>query len=189
MQIFLKPLIPLHSFAKNFPVILHTDLHWAPLCPWFVSCPSALCIPHPSCTSRDSPPCTDSSSSIVTCSGPANIFFSTRLHSSRMRTVRSSSRLLGGGVSISVHAGIPPQAWAWRPPSGQTPQPPPGYGPGDTSQPDPPQPPGYGPRDPLDPPTSPLAWAWIPPPGQTPQPPLGYRPGDPPVDRQTRVKT
>ena len=32
-----------------------------------------------------------------------------------MRTARSSSRLLGGG-SASVHAGIPPQVWAWRPP-------------------------------------------------------------------------
>ena len=49
----------------------------------------------------------------------------TRMHSSRMRTACSSSRLLGGGVSASVHAGIPPPlgvgletpwVWAWRTP-------------------------------------------------------------------------
>ena len=34
------------------------------------------------------------------------------MHSSKMRTVRNSSRLLGGGWSASVHAGIhpPPEA-------------------------------------------------------------------------------
>ena len=60
------------------------------------------------------------------------------MHSSRMLTVRRSSRLLGGGLSASVHSGIytpppgfghppapgldldSPQAWAWTPP-GQTP--------------------------------------------------------------------
>ena len=39
---------------------------------------------------------------------------STRMHSSRMRTARGSSRLLG--VSASVHSGIRPRVWAWRPP-------------------------------------------------------------------------
>ena len=65
----------------------------------------------------------------------------TRIHSSRMRTTRGSSRQLGRG-SASVHVGIhnprgsgpgdPPQMWTWRPPGcgpgdppGQTPQPPP----------------------------------------------------------------
>ena len=64
----------------------------------------------------------------------ANPLFSTRMHSSRMHTAHSSSRLLGG--SASLHAGLhtfspplpgpgdPPQVWAWRPPS-QTPQLPP----------------------------------------------------------------
>ena len=60
------------------------------------------------------------------------ILFQTKMHSS---TTRSSSHLLGGGVSVSVHAGIPPhrcvpgnplgvdlvtpshpQVWAWRSP-------------------------------------------------------------------------
>ena len=36
------------------------------------------------------------------------------MHSSRMRTARSSSRRLG--QSASVDAGIPPWVWAWRPP-------------------------------------------------------------------------
>ena len=70
------------------------------------------------------------------------------MHSSIMRTARSSSCQAGGG-SASVHAGIhcpqcgpgdapgvslenPPWVWAWRPP-GQTPQLPPGCGPGDHS--------------------------------------------------------
>ena len=64
------------------------------------------------------------------------------MYSSRMHTARSSSRLLGG-VSASVHTGIPPgcdlpQAWAWRPPPpGQTPQLSPGCWPGDPPRPDP----------------------------------------------------
>ena len=73
------------------------------------------------------------------------------MHSSRIRTARSSSRLLGGGVSASVHVGIPPGCgpgdtplvWAWRPPQAR----------------------------PLN---SPWVWAWRPGPGQTPQlPPPG----------------
>ena len=82
------------------------------------------------------------------------------MHSSLMRTALISSRPRGGEVSASVHAGIhptrcgpghplgqtlnpPPCVWAWRPPwrpaarqrpgdpSDQTPQLPPGCGPGD----------------------------------------------------------
>ena len=73
------------------------------------------------------------------------------MHSSRMRTVRSSSHR-GGGVA-SVHAGIdttpprcgpgdptpdvgletpPPQVWAWRNSPGCGPGDPPSVGPGDT---------------------------------------------------------
>ena len=82
----------------------------------------------------------------------------TRMHSSRMRTARSSSRRDGEG-SASVHAGIDPhQVWAWRPL---------GCGRGDTPQPDPPQLP-------------PWVWAWRPP---WPDPlnfPLGCGPGDTP---------
>ena len=50
----------------------------------------------------------------------------TRMHSSRMRTARSSSHLLGGGargVCLSA-CWDPPWVWAWRPPS-QIPQLPP----------------------------------------------------------------
>ena len=72
------------------------------------------------------------------------------MYSSRMRTARSSSRLLEG-VSASVHAGIPPglgldppQVWALIPPVWAWTIPP-------------------------------LVWAWTPP-GQTPQPPLGSGP-------------
>ena len=72
-----------------------------------------------------------------------------------MRTASSSSRLLvGGKLSASVHAGIPPRCepgdprvWAGYPPK---------CGRGD--------PPRCGPRDP--------------PPGQTPELPLGCGPGD-----------
>ena len=122
-----------------------------------------------------------------------------RMHSSRMRTARRSSRLLGGG-------------WAWRPP---------GCGPGDTPfQPDPSTsplgvgletlpparslnfPPGCGPGDPPQarPLNFPLGVGL-----ETPSParplnlPPGCGPGDlqcmlgyhtpPPVERQTRVKT
>ena len=80
---------------------------------------------------------------------------STRMHSSMMRTTRSSSRLLGG-MSASVHARIPPWVWAWRQPPGCEPGEPPRCGPAD--------PPGVG----LD----------TPPSGQTPQLPLGCGPGD-----------
>ena len=85
------------------------------------------------------------------------------MHSSRMRTSRSSSHLLEGG-SDSVHAGIPPgvgletppvvsletpprwgpgdpQVWAWRPPR---------CGPGDPSPPD------------QTPQLPPWVWAWRP---------------------------
>ena len=40
-------------------------------------------------------------------------YFVTRMHSSRMRTARSSSCWRG---SASVHAGIDPWVWAWRSP-------------------------------------------------------------------------
>ena len=40
------------------------------------------------------------------------------MHSSRMRTARSSSHLQGGWVSASVHAGIHPWVWTCRPPLG-----------------------------------------------------------------------
>ena len=61
-------------------------------------------------------------------------FSETRMHSSRMRTARSSSRLLGGGCLPQCMLGYPwvwtwrletapqdvaqrpPQVWAWRPP-------------------------------------------------------------------------
>ena len=98
------------------------------------------------------------------------------MHSSRMRTARSSSRLLGGGGSASVHVGIPPGVgletplvWAWRPPCVGLETPlgvawrPSGCGPGDPPD-HTPQPPslGYGPRE-----------------GQTPQlPPWECGPGD-----------
>ena len=69
-----------------------------------------------------------------------------------MCTVRSSSLLLGGGGSASVHAGInPPQAWAWTHPPGSPP------------------------------PTSPRLWAWTPHPGQIPQLSPGSGPRHPPA--------
>ena len=77
-----------------------------------------------------------------------SFLFKTRMHSSRMRTARSSSRLRGaGGVCPSACLDTPPtlrppRVWAWRPP---------GCGPGDS--------PGCGPGDPPpcpDPPSSPL---------------------------------
>ena len=92
--------------------------------------------------------------------------FKIRMHSSRMRTVRSSSRLLGGGMSASVHAGIHTHTWP---------------GPG--------HPPGLGLEAPLARPSNlPLGIAWRP-----PQPdPLtspGYGPGDlpPPLWTDRRV--
>ena len=84
------------------------------------------------------------------------------MHSSRMRTARSSSRLLG--VSASVHAGIhlfppglglnTPWVWAWRPPPARPINFQPGCGPGETPS-QTPQPPS-------------LVWAWKPPPPQLP---------------------
>ena len=62
----------------------------------------------------------------------------TRMHSSRMRTARSSSRLLGGGGSASVHARIhPPGLGLDTTPLGPGPGHPPGCGPEDL-------PPGVG---------------------------------------------
>ena len=104
------------------------------------------------------------------------------MHSSRMRAVRSSSRLLGGGVSASVHAGIHTPS---RP--GPGPSPPPGLG-----LETPHLLPGYGPGDPPLPPCLCLpVYAWRPPPRQTPPnlpPGMGLE-TPAPVDRQTRVKT
>ena len=76
----------------------------------------------------------------------------TRMHSSRMRTARSSSRLLGGIVCLiacrdthppqvwawrtpQVWAWRTPQVWAWRPPQGVGLEIPPGCGPGDPPHP------------------------------------------------------
>ena len=68
------------------------------------------------------------------------------MHSSRMRTARGSSRLLGGGGCLPQCMLGYPWVWAWRPP-GCGPADPPGVGlktprcgPGD--------PPGCGPGDP-----------------------------------------
>ena len=91
------------------------------------------------------------------------------MYSSRMRTARSSSRLLEG-VSASVHAGIPPRprVWAWTAP-GQTPNLPLGLGL---------DPPGQTPQ--------PSSWAWAyTPPQPDPQPPPGPGPRHPPVNRMT----
>ena len=91
----------------------------------------------------------------------------TRMHSSRMRTARSSSRLLGEGVSASVHAGIHtrPRVWAWRPSLGVGLETPPSV----SLDPwvwDLRPPPSQTPQLPH------WVWAWRPlPPGQTPQPP------------------
>ena len=67
------------------------------------------------------------------------------MHSSRMRTVRSSGRGVCLGACWDTplpRLGLdPPQAWAWRPLSGQTSQPPP---------------PVWAWRPPPDPPTSPM---------------------------------
>ena len=103
------------------------------------------------------------------------------MHSSRMRTARSSSRLPGGclpqcmlgypsgcgpGNPPGCGPGDPPQVWAWR-------HTPPGFGPGDPPQARPlnfplgcgpgDTPPGFGPGDP------PRCGPGDPPPGQTPQ--------------------
>ena len=83
----------------------------------------------------------------------------TRIHSSRMRTARGSSRQLGGGVFQCMLGYIPPgcgpgeppsfwvwawrtplPVWAWRPPPARPLKLPPGCGPGD--------PPGQTPQAP-----------------------------------------
>ena len=72
----------------------------------------------------------------------------TRMHSSKIRPARSSSHQLGEG-SVSVHAGIHPQAWAWRPNPPMRPlKLPHGCGPGD--------PPSQTPQLPS------WVWAWRP---------------------------
>ena len=102
------------------------------------------------------------------------------MHSSRMRTVHSSSHLLGGVsmcmlgyIHTHTHLGLepplilgldnplglsldPPGLGLETPLPGQTPQPPPGYGPGDLPGQTPQPPPGMGLETP---------------PSQTPQPP------------------
>ena len=110
------------------------------------------------------------------------------MHSSRMRTARSSSRLLAGGGSASVHARIPtrsPWVWPWRPPLGvgmETPR----CRPGDPSRLDSLTSPlrvgletplGMGLENPTpmpDPSTSPRVWVWRPP--SQPRP-LNFPPG------------
>ena len=95
--------------------------------------------------------------------------FLTRMHSSRMRTARSSSRLLGEGVSASVHAGIHIPS---PPPPGPGHSLPPGVG-LETPQ--------CGPRDPsvgLETPPgvgleTPQVWAWRPPQPDPSTSPLG----------------
>ena len=72
------------------------------------------------------------------------------MHSSRMRTARSSSRPWRGvGVCLSACWDTPPPVWGWRTP---------GCGPGET-------PPGHGPGDPPSqtPPLPPWVWTWRPP--------------------------
>ena len=108
------------------------------------------------------------------------LLYITRMRSSRMRTARSSSRLLGGvclsacwdtpsplGVgletpptrSLNLPLGCGPGALP-----GQTPQPPPGCGPGDPPNQTPQPPPWVWPWSPPrpDPSTSPWVWAWRP---------------------------
>ena len=110
------------------------------------------------------------------------IKMNTRMHSSRMRSARSSSRLLGGGACLpqcmlgyTPHRCGPgdiPQVWAWRPPGcgpGDPPMPNPlnfpyGCGPGDHPGQTPQLPPwvwAWRPPRP-DPSTSPWVWAWRP---------------------------
>ena len=118
----------------------------------------------------------------------------TRIHSSRMRTVRSSSRLLGGlpqcMLGYTPHLSLNPQGLGLqtppaRPPSSPlgmvlqiawaSPSTPPRYGPGDSPLTRPLNIlPGYGPADPplpaRPPNLPPRVWACRPP-DQTPQPP------------------
>ena len=127
------------------------------------------------------------------------------MHSSRMRTARSSSCLLGEGVSASVYAGIHPPGCGPGDPLGQTPQLPPGYGPEDSPPGQtPPPPPGCGPGDsPHGQTPQPPCWVWPwrppwpdpstsllsvgleAPHGQTPQFPPGCGSGDPPPNPST----
>ena len=67
--------------------------------------------------------------------------FATRMHSSRMRTARSSSRQLGGclpqcmlGYTPQVWAWRLPWVWAWRTPPGLGLENPPRSGPGDPTR-------------------------------------------------------
>ena len=109
------------------------------------------------------------------------------MHSSRMRTARSSSRLLGGGEvclgacwDTPLGVGLEPthQVWAWNPPHpGQTPQLPPQCGPGDSPVCGPGDPPGVGLET-----TTLLVWAWKLPPPQAR--PLNFPPGCGPGDLQ-----
>ena len=90
----------------------------------------------------------------------------TRMHSSRMRTARSSSRREGLpqcmlGYTPWEWACRPPRVRAWKPSPGVGLEPPPQYGPGD--------PPGCEPGDPSQ--ARPLNF------------PLWCRPGDPPLAR------
>ena len=86
------------------------------------------------------------------------------MHSSRMHTTHSSSNLLGEGVCLSA-------CWDTNPPLGvgletpQTPQLPPGCGPGDPLIRPLNFPPGCGPGDPpgQTPQLLPWVWAWRPP--------------------------
>ena len=70
-------------------------------------------------------------------------FRRTRMHSSRMSTAHSSSRLLGRGVCLSA-CWDTPWVWAWRPPLRCGPGDPPGVG-LETPQVWPGDPPGCGP--------------------------------------------
>ena len=99
---------------------------------------------------------------------------STRMHSSMMRTTRSSSRLLGeAGCMPQCMLGYPPGCGPGGNPLGVGLETPSRCGPGD--------PPGVGletPHPGQTPQLPPWVWAWIPPSGQTPQLPLGCGPGD-----------
>ena len=115
--------------------------------------------------------------------------FITRMHSSRMRTARSSSRQVGEGVLPQCMLGYPPQVWAWRPPWVWAWSPPQVW--------------AWSPSPGQTPQVPPWVSAWKParhagihPPLQRPArhagiPPARHAgiPRPPPVDRQTRVKT
>ena len=125
------------------------------------------------------------------------IKMNTRTHSSRMRSARSSSHLLGGACLPQCMLGytphrcgpgdIPqvetPRVWTWRPPMPNPLNFPYGCGPGDSPGQTPQLPLGCGPGDPSSPdPTSPWVWAW-----RLPLPqvrPLNLPPGCGPGDLQ-----